>query len=681
VNQSPRVLGNRYEVGDLLGRGGMAEVHLGRDTRLGRVVAIKLLRTDLARDPVFQARFRREAQSAAGLNHPAVVAVYDTGEESVVESGGSTVALPYIVMEYVEGRTLRDVLREGDPMDPQHALEVTIGVLSALDYSHRMGIVHRDIKPANVMLTANGDIKVMDFGIARALADVSATMTQTQAVIGTAQYLSPEQARGETVDARSDLYSAGCLLFELMTGRPPFVADSPVAVAYQHVREAPLPPSAFNPRIPEVVDRIVLHALAKDREARYQTANDFRADLEAALAGRQVAATTVALTAPGQGGGLSGGGQATEYLPQPAAATQAFGPGGYPGGQGYGPGPGGQGYGGQGYGPGQGGYPQQGGPFDGWNGGTRTDLPYPPPPEEGYGRRGDRRAAAAAGATSRRIGFVVLALVVVALFAGAAYGVSYLVSQNSAANAPRAVPAVSGLPRQTAIDRLTKLGFNVLPAQEASDTVPAGNATRTDPTGTQPPGTRITLYLSTGSANVPVPELTGLTRTQAEAKLRSVGLVLNPDLPEQPVEGGVLAKGLVVNSDPDKGVSVAKGTKVTLNVSSGKINVPEERGKNVEEAKQDLESKGITVDIVIAKVFTTDQPDGTVIDQDPLPGLKVATKITLTVATTPPADPSQTDPGQTDPNGGNQGQGNNQGNNQGQGNQGNGGQGNGGGPG
>ena len=247
VNQSPRVLGNRYEVGDLLGRGGMAEVHLGRDTRLGRVVAIKLLRPDLARDPLVQARFRREAQSAAGLNHPAIVAVYDTGEESVTESGGSIVALPYIVMEYVEGRTLRDVLREGDPMDPQHALEVTGGVLSALDYSHRMGIVHRDIKPANVMLTTNGEIKVMDFGIARALADVSATMTQTQAVIGTAQYLSPEQARGETVDARSDLYSSGCLLFELMTGRPPFVADSPVAVAYQHVREAPLPPSAGPP--------------------------------------------------------------------------------------------------------------------------------------------------------------------------------------------------------------------------------------------------------------------------------------------------------------------------------------------------------------------------------------------------------------------------------------------------
>src|SRR3954467_7797388 len=286
VNDKPHVLGNRYEVGELLGRGGMAEVHLGRDTRLGRVVAIKLLRIDLARDATFQARFRREAQSAAALNHPAIVAVYDTGEEQVVEAGGSLVSLPYIVMEFVEGHTLRELMHDGRPLDVDTALDVTARVLSALEYSHRAGIVHRDIKPANVMMTPNGDVKVMDFGIARAMADASSTMTQTQAVIGTAQYLSPEQARGETVDARSDLYSAGCLLYELLTGRPPFVADSPVAVAYQHVREEPQPPSAFNPAVPEAVDRIVLHALAKDRETRYQSAAATRRDTERDLAGR-----------------------------------------------------------------------------------------------------------------------------------------------------------------------------------------------------------------------------------------------------------------------------------------------------------------------------------------------------------------------------------------------------------
>src|SRR3982750_1123068 len=200
VNDRPRVLGNRYEVGELLGRGGMAEVHSGRDTRLGRVVAIKLLRTDLARDATFQARFRREAQSAAALNHPAIVSFYDTGEGQVVgEPAGGVVSLPYIVMEYVEGRTLRELMHDGQPLDVDTSLDVTARVLSALEYSHRTGIVHRDIKPANVMMTTNGDIKVMDFGIARAMADASSTMTQTQAVIGTAQYLSPEQARGETV--------------------------------------------------------------------------------------------------------------------------------------------------------------------------------------------------------------------------------------------------------------------------------------------------------------------------------------------------------------------------------------------------------------------------------------------------------------------------------------------------
>ena len=213
----PPLIGGRYELGELLGRGGMAEVRKGTDSRLGRVVAIKRLRTDLASDSTFQARFRREAQSAASLNHPAIVSVYDTGEELATD--GSGVAQPYIVMEFVAGRTLRDILREGRKILPERALEITSGVLSALDYSHRAGIIHRDIKPGNVMLTPSGDVKVMDFGIARAMSD-SNTMTQTAAVVGTAQYLSPEQARGETVDSRSDVYSAGCLLYELLTGRP-----------------------------------------------------------------------------------------------------------------------------------------------------------------------------------------------------------------------------------------------------------------------------------------------------------------------------------------------------------------------------------------------------------------------------------------------------------------------------
>jgi serine/threonine-protein kinase len=283
------LIGGRYQLGELLGRGGMAEVRRGTDTRLGRTVAIKRLRTDLASDITFQARFRREAQSAASLNHPAIVAVYDTGE--VPAGDGSGVSQPYIVMEYVAGRTLRDILREGRKILPERALEIASGVLSALDYSHRAGIIHRDIKPGNVMLTPAGDVKVMDFGIARAISDASSTMTQTAAVVGTAQYLSPEQARGEPVDSRSDVYSAGCLLYELLTGRPPFIGDSPVAVAYQHVREPATPPSDHDTDLPPEVDAIVMKSLAKRVEDRYQSAAAMRSDIERYLAGHPVHVT------------------------------------------------------------------------------------------------------------------------------------------------------------------------------------------------------------------------------------------------------------------------------------------------------------------------------------------------------------------------------------------------------
>ena len=294
MNPEPKLIGGRYELGDLLGRGGMAEVRKGTDSRLGRVVAIKRLRTDLASDATFQARFRREAQSSAALNHPSIVSVYDTGEE-MTDHG---VAQPYIVMEYVAGRTLRDILREGRKILPERALEISSGVLSALDYSHRAGIIHRDIKPANVMLTPSGDVKVMDFGIARAVSDASSTMTQTAAVVGTAQYLSPEQARGETVDSRSDVYSAGCLLYELLTGRPPFVGDSPVAVAYQHVREPAMPPSNHDSDLTPEVDAIVMKSLAKRVEDRYQSAAAMRSDIERYLAGRPVQAPVAAHEAP-----------------------------------------------------------------------------------------------------------------------------------------------------------------------------------------------------------------------------------------------------------------------------------------------------------------------------------------------------------------------------------------------
>ena len=270
---TPQHLSDRYELGEILGFGGMSEVHLARDLRLHRDVAIKVLRADLARDPSFYLRFRREAQNAAALNHPAIVAVYDTGEAET-----ATGPLPYIVMEYVDGVTLRDIVHTEGPMPSKRAIEVIADACQALNFSHQHGIIHRDVKPANIMISKTGAVKVMDFGIARALADAN-SVTQTAAVIGTAQYLSPEQARGEKVDARSDVYSLGCVLYEILTGEPPFIGDSPVAVAYQHVREDPVPPSQRHNDISPELDAVVLKALAKNPDNRYQTAAEMRADL------------------------------------------------------------------------------------------------------------------------------------------------------------------------------------------------------------------------------------------------------------------------------------------------------------------------------------------------------------------------------------------------------------------
>jgi serine/threonine-protein kinase len=271
---TPQHLSDRYELGEILGFGGMSEVHLARDVRLHRDVAVKVLRADLARDPSFYLRFRREAQNAAALNHPSIVAVYDTGEAET-----PTGPLPYIVMEYVDGVTLRDIVHTDGPLPPRRAIEIIADACQALNFSHQNGIIHRDVKPANIMISTTNAVKVMDFGIARAIADSGNSVTQTAAVIGTAQYLSPEQARGDSVDARSDVYSLGCVLYEILTGEPPFVGDSPVAVAYQHVREDPVPPSQRHEGISADLDAVVLKALAKNPDNRYQTAAEMRADL------------------------------------------------------------------------------------------------------------------------------------------------------------------------------------------------------------------------------------------------------------------------------------------------------------------------------------------------------------------------------------------------------------------
>lgn len=284
VAQGVRTLAGRYELGALIGRGGMADVHVGMDSRLGRRVAIKLLKPSLANDPAFRTRFRREAQDAAKMAHPTIVRIFDAGEETVRELSGAETLVPFIVMEFVDGRLLKDVLAAG-PLDPAEAARIISQVLTALEYSHRAGVIHRDIKPGNIMITSSGQVKVMDFGIARAISDSAATIAETSAIVGTAQYFSPEQARGESVDARTDLYSTGIVLFELLTGRAPFRGDNPVAVAYQHVNSDAVAPSSLNPRVSPAIDAVVLRALTKDRFGRYQSAGEFRTDIEAAAAG------------------------------------------------------------------------------------------------------------------------------------------------------------------------------------------------------------------------------------------------------------------------------------------------------------------------------------------------------------------------------------------------------------
>ncbi|TPW77857.1 Stk1 family PASTA domain-containing Ser/Thr kinase [Schumannella soli] len=285
VTEGVRVLAGRYQLGELLGRGGMADVYLGLDARLGRRVAVKLLKPSLANDPTFRTRFRQEAQAAARMAHPTIVRVYDAGEETATDADGVEVQIPFIVMEHVQGTLLTELIAKG-PVAPAEAVRIIDGVLTALEYSHRAGVVHRDIKPGNIMVTSNGQVKVMDFGIARAISESTATIAQTSAILGTAQYFSPEQARGESVDARTDLYSTGVVLYELLTGKAPFRAESPVAVAYQHVSEAPVAPSALVPSVSPALNAVVMRSLAKDRTERYQSSAEFRQEVGIAAEGK-----------------------------------------------------------------------------------------------------------------------------------------------------------------------------------------------------------------------------------------------------------------------------------------------------------------------------------------------------------------------------------------------------------
>jgi serine/threonine-protein kinase len=557
-NDHTVLVGGRYELGELLGRGGMAEVRKGTDTRLGRVVAVKRLRTDLASDATFQARFRREAQSAASLNHPSIVAVYDTGEEPAAD--GSGVSQPYIVMEYVAGRTLRDILREGRKILPERALEITSGVLSALDYSHRAGIIHRDIKPGNVMLTPTGDVKVMDFGIARAVSDVSSTMTQTAAVVGTAQYLSPEQARGETVDSRSDVYSAGCLLYELLTGRPPFVGDSPVAVAYQHVREPAVPPSDHDTDLPPEVDAIVMKALAKRVEDRYQSAAAMRNDIERYLAGRPVQAPIPVLTPPAP----------TAYA-EPTVVAPAV----------------------------------------------------PPVAEEEPQR-------------SRTGVLVALGLLLAVLIALAAYLMPRLFD-----SAPEQVPVPNtvGKTEKQARALIGDAGLTVGPIdRENSDAVAAGRVIRQQPEADTyaDPDAEVDLVVSLGQAQVSVPSVVGLDKSDAQRTLEGDPYHFDVTLTE---ESSDEPAGRVLRTSPPANSQVDPGSGVTIFYSDGPEQVPDVVGLKEGAAKAKIKAAGFQPRVLPDPESTL--PAGTVTDQSPNPGQTAQQGATVTLLVSARQQPTE----------------------------------------
>jgi serine/threonine-protein kinase len=614
-----RVLSGRYELGGLIGRGGMADVHSGLDTRLGRTVAVKLLRPDMARDPQFQARFKREAQSVAALNHPSIVAIYDTGEHLVQDGSEDSVRVPYIVMEFVEGKTLRDLIRAKE-VSIDRAIEFCLGVLSALEYSHKAGIVHRDIKPANVMYCeGSNSVKVMDFGIARAMADSSATMTQTQAVVGTAQYLSPEQARGETVDARSDLYSAACLLYEMLTGRPPFIGDSPVSVAYQHVREIPEPASKLNPEVSPALDSVLAKALQKNRDDRFQDAAAFRRALRAARAGVAVPAlpSTEAPTDP------------NDHVPTPSTpATEAFAV--------------------------TGASFLDDAPTGRYNLGDMRDdgttvpvtafatreeqeadvLPLGLPPE---------RERTARQKSRRRTWIATLVIFTLLVLAGGGLWLFQIMNQPPPAPPKVPVPVVASLTESAALQEL--YGANLRPEIKRSthETVPKGIAIGTDPAaGTSlDPNTNVILNISEGPSVLKIPEsLPGQTEAAARDILRQTGLVGAPSTTE--ANSATVPRGRVITTSPSPGQMVAPGSTVEIVVSTGKVSMPELRGRTRAEAETTLKDIGLVPNV--QEVENSQVEAGRVTDQsEPVnAAVEQGKTVNVVVAKAPAPPPSPT---------------------------------------
>jgi eukaryotic-like serine/threonine-protein kinase len=577
----PRLLGDRYLLEELVGSGGMAEVYRARDLRLNRVIAVKTLRSNLASDRVFRERFRREAQSAASLSHHSIIAIHDTGEDTTGQ-----VHLPYIVMEYHDGRALDVLLREAGRLAPERALEITDGILDALDYSHRHGIVHRDIKPSNVMVTGAGAVKVMDFGIARSMSGAQSTITQTAEVVGTAQYMSPEQARGERADARSDLYSVGCLLYELLTGRPPFTGGSAVAIAYQHVRQRPVPPSQLDPEIPGWADAIVVRAMAKVPADRYQNAGQMRADIRSVLSRAPGALPPDRLPPQAQTLGAAMTPVPAGHVPGGPAAV-----------------------------------PAQAGPAPG--------QPH------GSGEVADGTAGGLPRRRRRRARWLLAGLAALAVVAFA-----FLLFARSGAGR-YAVPEVRGLTQQQAGQEITADHLRPLFRNRPSRTVLDGVVIGTSPAGRTvvAAGTVVQVFVSAGQPLVPAPDVTGEQVATARDTLTRAGLQ-----PRVRADSASTAPpGTVTRQAPPAATRVTAGSTITIWVSAGGTGavgtwVRDVVGDPARTAKIILTGQGFTVKEVIRPGGPA-APAGTVYRQAPAAGSVLAPGRTVTIYIKPAAQP------------------------------------------
>ena len=563
MNDAARIIAGRYELGQLIGRGGMAEVYSGVDTRLGRTVAIKLLKADLAADSSFEARFRQEAQASARMAHPTIVRVYDAGDEITIDSNGVERHLPYIIMELVRGEVLRDILRQRR-LTQQEAIAYATGVLTALEFSHQAGVIHRDIKPANVMITETNAIKVMDFGIARAVSDSSATLAQTNGIVGTAQYFSPEQARGETVDHRTDLYSTGVLLYEMLTGRPPFTGDTAVSVAYQHVSETAPSPSMVNPTISLAIDSVVMKSLSKDRSARFQSASEFRSALAAAVLGQSVTSwsdeqqpatapmelivevetvveTVVAPVLPTFDPFdeliSSANEEATSEISRPVVEETVVLE-----------------------------VPEEDGFSQlGFATGATQVIDAPKVKTKGSG---EPPSAGLIWGFGTGISVLLIGLLVWLIASG---GAVFNLGGNGSNKI--AVADVVGKTYDEAYSTLTNQNLLVDKQLKLSDTVESGLVISTDPPAGVQVGakTTITVLVSAGKEQVLMPDLTGMTEVDALAALSQAGLTLGTITQEN---SATVAQNLVISSDPMPNTNVAAKSVVNLVISTGTVTVP-----------------------------------------------------------------------------------------------------------